>query len=161
MAVVKPLKFGILPTEIASDDYLEAVGYADAASGAKSFKSLKVLNIAFGADLRAYLRTQNSTFTVLTMFNFRGTNDLATPSKVTAVLHVSGNGVAGEFRLFNPATSQTIATQSFNSLTPSRFEITSTSNWPTAPGIVEVQLRRSSGSGSSEARVSALEIEWA
>lgn len=136
-----------------------SVGYYDLASGQKTLKSLKCLDLSFAGDLRAYLRVNTASYTVAASFLFRGTNELATPSSVRVIVSVSAGGVTGNIRLYDVTNAQILGTELINQTTPTIVTI-STANWSAGPSVVEIQMQRTAGGGSAEVRVHALSLEW-
>lgn len=136
------------------------VSFVDPVSGSKKLKTLKIEEFTFFSAPNPFISSQSSSFVVVSRFIWRGTNQLTAPTTVRAVVSVSESSVEGEVRLYDLTNSTILGTsQAFTSTDPV-IEVLSTSGWSAGPAVIEVQLRRSAGSGTRNARISSLSLEW-
>lgn len=137
-----------------------SIGFVDPVSGTHPFKSLKSQDYCLQTPLNPFIQVTSDTFAVVTRFVWRGTSERAIPATIRAIAHVSESGVQGKIRLFDLSNNTTLGTSSaFSSVNPELVTI-SCSNWASSPSIIEVQMRRSTGTGTRSVRISSLSLEW-
>lgn len=134
-----------------------SVGYSDAASGSKTLKSLKSLDLVLTDQTNPWLQNGTNTFTTLASFIWRGTAQLATPVTTRVVAHMS-NTNAGEIRLFDVTNAVILGTSASLTNTVPAIHTISTSGWSTGPSIIEIQARRTGN--AVQCRISSLSLEW-
>lgn len=147
-----------------SDDILvygdanNEVAFKDVVSGDHKLKTLKCFDLAIWQDLNPYLDRSSNTFSVVARFIFQGTNRLATPSSVNIIMFGSTASSEPEFRLYDLTNNQIIATQTGAIGTAIQLYSFSGTNWPANQAILELQLRKVSGTG--QARLGGFNLLW-
>lgn len=105
-------------------------------------------------DDKSYVKSNIVAGRVVGYMIFPGTDNVNVLSKVSAVLWNKDLGKNSLFKLYDPATTLTIATANITSQIPVLVTDSSPVNWPAARSLLEIQLL---APGGGESRMSALE----
>lgn len=107
-------------------------------------RSLPTLNYSYNGDLNA----TSTTYVAVAKFYFAGTNKLGTPANIKAI--VFQGAVSSQVRIYDLTNSLQIAeSAAFTETTPVVKDLGAISNLPTAEAIFEIQLKKTSGGGST------------
>lgn len=171
----------ILPTELdPAEDYVNAkgltfetsdnyrieksgtqLGFVENAKALHTFSHLKIDTVNLGSDAVTYARVSTSSYTALRYHWFRGTNTLGTPSAIKFIYSASAAGVEGDMRLYDVTNAAVIATSANQTGDTVRIvTISSGMAWPANEAMIEIQLRRTVGGGTSQARLHSMSIIW-
>lgn len=99
----------------------------------------------------------SNTYVVASTAFFPGTTVMGTPTRVVAIGNVA-SGVTGQVRLFDLTNSVEIASSTYTNTTKTITNLTISGAWPFGEAILEVQFRRTVGSGTNQARLFSAQV---
>jgi len=101
--------------------------------------------------------TTATSYAIVSELIFAGTTMLGTPTEIKAILEMTG-ATNMDIRIFDVTNALVIVEKLGNVVPiPTIVDLGALSNLPTGEAIWEVQLRRTGGTGSSRARIHALQ----
>lgn len=103
-----------------------------------------------------YVQVTTGTYTAGGIFEFSGTDDVGSPTKISAVVHIGG-GTDMDIRIQDVTNVNTICEKiNITNVTPTIHDLGTISNLPTGPAVFEIQFLGTGG--GSKARCSNVNL---
>lgn len=92
-------------------------------------------------------KVTSASFERIGSYLYRGSAQVGEPHAVELIARIDP-GAVGEVRVYDQENGIVIASAQFNSSVDERIELQISESWPTEPTILEIQIRRISGSAN-------------
>ncbi len=104
-------------------------------------------------------KVKKSSWTRVESFVYEGEYKIGAPYEIQAICYVD-SGVTADLRLFDKTNGAVLGTLSFSNTDEDKLTVNIINDWPNDAAIVEVQVKRTTGTGKKKVHVNGMLIGY-